>query len=70
MMRILAALSHLTAVLALAALTRRLARNLRFLRHARQVARLPDPPPRVSVLVPARDEAATVAACVESLARQ
>lgn len=69
-MRILAALSHLTAVLALAALTRRLARNLRFLRHARQVARLPDPPPRVSVLVPARDEAATVAACVESLARQ
>ena len=69
-MRPLTAASHLSAVLALAALTRRLGRNLRFLRRARRLARSPDNPPLVSVLVPARDEAETVAACLESLAAQ
>lgn len=69
-MRLLDGLSHGTAFFALAWMTRRLARNLRFLRRARTLARPPDPPPLVSVLVPARDEAATIAACLGSLARQ
>ncbi len=63
--------SHLTAVAALLLLTRRLLANLRFLQGVRRRAvSLPVPPPRVSVLVPARDEAATIAACVTSLLGQ
>lgn len=47
--------------------------NLRFIRRDRQLARatgLPPRPPRVSICVPARNEAVNIEACVESLARQ
>jgi chlorobactene glucosyltransferase len=45
--------------------------NLRTLRQRRQAQlRLPETPPRVSVLVPARNEVENIAACVESLTRQ
>ena len=61
-----ALLSHLTALLTLAALTRRLWSNLRFLsEHQAQVA--PSAQPHVSLLVPARNESATIAPCVASL---
>lgn len=39
-------------------------------RRGRERHPLPAPPPRVSILVPARDEAAKIAACVESLVAQ
>jgi chlorobactene glucosyltransferase len=62
---------HLTALLLLAWLSRRLRANLLFLRDARRsVARLPEQGPRVSVLVPARNEAATIGACLTSLLQQ
>lgn len=69
--RLYALASHLTALVVLSALTIRVWSNLRFLRWA-QRRKLPDPvtPPRVSVLVPARDEAASISACVESLVHQ
>lgn len=57
-----------TALLALALLSLRLWRNLRYVRPLH--ARLHDAPPRVSVLVPARNEAGTIAACIDSLASQ
>lgn len=59
-----------TALLVLAILSVRLWRNLRFLRRARDQARLSDSQPRVSVLVPARNEAQTILACIDSLANQ
>ncbi len=59
-----------TALLVLTFLSYRLWRNLRFLRRARAAARLTQDPPRVSVLVPARDEARTIVACIASLAQQ
>ena len=59
-----------TALLVLAILSVRLWRNLRFLRRTRDRARLLDFQPRVSVLVPARDEAQTILACIDSLANQ
>ncbi len=47
------------------------ANNLLLLaRRRRRNYPLPDPPPRVSILVPARDEAANIAACLESLVAQ
>lgn len=62
---------HLTSLLLLAALTARLWRNLRFLRWAKAQAQpLSVPYPRVSVLVPARNEAETISECVHSLMRQ
>lgn len=67
-------LPHLTALGALALLSVRLASNLWFLRRARVqaslVGRSDDAAPRVSVLVPARDEAATIVDCVASLLDQ
>ncbi len=45
--------------------------NLRTLRRRRATSHpVPDAAPRVSVLIPARNEARNIAACVESLARQ
>lgn len=62
---------HLTALLLLALLSRRLWANLLFLRNARRMAaHLPAQWPRVSVLVPARNEAATIGACLTSLLQQ
>ena len=67
----LTGLSHLTALALLASMSLRLGPNLRFLRRAH---RLPSQPvshlPRVSVLIPARNEAATITACVTSLLSQ
>ena len=62
--------SHLTALLVLSGFSQRLWRNLRFLRRAGEFKSLPDHPPRVSVLVPARNEARTIRACIDSLAAQ
>lgn len=66
----LAALAWLVPAVALAVMTLRLFRNLRFLRWARSQTEMTAPPPMVSVLVPARNESATIAACIESLAAQ
>jgi chlorobactene glucosyltransferase len=63
----LAAASHLTALVVLSALTHRLWRNLRFLN---QPSPLSAVSPRVSILVPARNEARTITACIESLSCQ
>ncbi len=70
-MAALSLLAHVTAVLLLTGMSVRLIANLRFLREARQLARRPpEQLPRVSVLIPARNEAATIEACVTSLMRQ
>lgn len=63
--------SHLVALSLLARMSFRLIANLRFLQAARRIPSLPARPlPHVSVLVPARNEAATIAACVTSLLSQ
>jgi chlorobactene glucosyltransferase len=63
--------SHLVALSLLARMSFRLIANLRFLQAARRIPSLPARPlPYVSVLVPARNEAATIAACVTSLLSQ
>lgn len=61
---------HLTAIGVLVFLSVRLASNLRFLRRARRSRCRDDHFPRVSVLVPARNEAATILDCVTSLLDQ
>ncbi len=64
-------LPHLTAILVLALMSIRLASNLRFLRRAKSLAsRSGDSLPRVSVLVPARDEVLTISDCMSSLLDQ
>lgn len=64
-------LPHLAALSLLAFLSARLAANLRFWRLARQQGATPPKRfPRVSALVPARNEAATITSCVTSLLRQ
>jgi chlorobactene glucosyltransferase len=66
-------LAHLTSLAMLTALTGRLIANVRFLRSARQRAMAQQmllPGPRVSVLVPARNEAVTIAASIHSLLAQ
>jgi len=63
--------SHLMALSLLARMSLRLIVNLRFLQAARRIPSLPACPlPHVSVLVPARNEAATIGACVTSLLSQ
>ncbi|HEU5349071.1 MAG TPA: glycosyltransferase family 2 protein [Ktedonobacterales bacterium] len=61
---------HLVALSLLALFSVRLRSNLRFLRTAHRQASPVEQPPRVSVLVPARNEAATISSCVTSLLRQ
>ena len=41
--------------------------NLRSLKTPRKDGKIPQPPPFVSVLIPARDEEANIEACLESL---
>jgi glycosyltransferase involved in cell wall biosynthesis len=63
--------SHLTTLILLLFLTYRIGSNLRFLRWLRrQASSLPVQHPCVSVLVPARNEAATITPCVISLLNQ
>src|SRR5690348_11327274 len=63
--------SHLTTLSILSFITYRLWSNLRFLNWARRRAsHLPMSTPRVSVLIPARNETTTIATCVDSLIRQ
>ena len=59
-----------TALLVLSVLTYRLQRNLRFLQQVKTAARRVDPSPRVSILVPARNESCTIVHCIESLVQQ
>lgn len=64
-------LPHLVALALLTVFSMRLWSNLRFLRHVRrQAARPMERLPCVSVLIPARNEAATISQCVSSLLRQ
>ena len=64
-------LSHLTAFALLASMSLRLLANLRFLRAARRLpAQAASDSPRISVLIPARNEAASITACVASLLAQ
>jgi chlorobactene glucosyltransferase len=64
-------LSHLMAFVLLTLLGARLWSNLRFLRWVRDQAAEPSVRlPRVSVLIPARNEAATISSCVTSLLQQ
>ncbi len=70
MIRLFAFAAHLTALAVLAQFTRRLRRNLRFLSFARNLPPRATPRPRVSVLVPARNEARTIVSCIESLTIQ
>lgn len=62
--------ADMTALLVLSVFSYRLWRNLRFLRDVGQTAGLRQKLPSVSVLVPARDEARTIVACIDSLANQ
>src|SRR5690606_32304581 len=70
MMRLFALSSLSTALIVLTFLTRRLWRNLRFLHHTRELPSCPTSPPRVSVLIPARNEARNIVPCIESLVCQ
>lgn len=66
--RLLTLASHVTTLTILAVITYRLWSNLRFLNWARRRAsKLPATTPPVSVLIPARNEAATITTCVDSL---
>ncbi len=68
---VLAWLAAGTALAVLAGASLRLWCNLRFLRWLRQAGdAVVGPAPRVSILVPARDEARSIAACVTSLLAQ
>jgi chlorobactene glucosyltransferase len=63
--------SHLVACSLLARMSLRLIANLRFLKLARRLPSLPAlRSPRVSVLIPARNEASSIMACVTSLLSQ
>jgi chlorobactene glucosyltransferase len=69
--RILKVAAHLTSLALLTILTRRLYLNLRFLQWSRaQGSRSLVDFPRVSVLVPARNEAENIHRCITSLVRQ
>ena len=61
---------HITALIVLLLISVRLVRNLSFLRRAQQPDNIEHSYPRVSVLVPARNEEATIADCLKSLVHQ
>ena len=63
-------LIHVTTLLLLVLLSIRLLRNLDFLRWVRQSAPVQAEQPRVSVLVPARNEGRHIQQCIEALAQQ
>jgi chlorobactene glucosyltransferase len=44
--------------------------NLRSLKKPRSDSKIPEPPPFISVLIPARNEELNIEACLESLQRQ
>lgn len=68
---LLTGLSHLTALALLASMSLCLATNLRFLQRMRRLpTHLRNHLPLVSVLIPARDEADSITACVASLLSQ
>lgn len=68
---LVAGVSHLTALTVLASMSLRLLSNLRFLRAGRRRScQVASHFPRISVLVPARNEVASIAACVTSLLGQ
>jgi chlorobactene glucosyltransferase len=58
----------ITLILAVSALN--LALNMRALRVPRKDVRLPDPAPKVSIIVPARNEEANIGRCLGSLVKQ
>jgi chlorobactene glucosyltransferase len=62
--------AHATALLILSMMSHRLWHNIKFLRQAQGLTALPINPPRISVLVPARDEAHNIVTCIESLTQQ
>ena len=70
MMRWFARAADATALLVLSIFTFRLWRNLHFLRQADEGAQQSPIQTRVSVLVPARNEALSIVRCIESLAQQ
>lgn len=64
---------QLLIALACAAMVAIAVSNFKFIRKDRLRAKkltLPDPPPKVSICIPARNESRNIEACVESLARQ
>lgn len=70
MMRLFAFAVYFTALAVLASFTYRLRRNLHFLSFARNLPPGSAPRPRVSVLVPARNEKRTIVSCIGSLVAQ
>lgn len=69
--KLLSLFTHLTSLLLLLVLSYRLLANLRFLAWVREQGRQQfTPQPRVSILVPARNEAATITPCITSLLQQ
>ena len=70
MIRLLALTSCATTSVLLSVFSWRLWRNLRFLHWAQRHAELPEPKPRVTVLVPARNESRTIVGCIKSLLEQ
>lgn len=63
--------AHTTALSLLSVMSYRLWRNLTYLQQARRLAADPSGPlPRVSILVPARNEARNIVPCIESLVNQ
>ena len=64
------ALIHITALTLLILASVRIVRNLLFLKRAKQPARTQQTFPRVSVLIPARNEEANIKNCITSLIQQ